>query len=441
MPERPGRRGPPRTAGRATPAAAQERQEGAARTPEVVVAGLVCLDLVCRVPRPSLVLRPGDLVQLTDSRVSTGGVVGNAGLALERLGHHTRLIGAVGDDPFAGVLRRALAERGAVDVSGLNAIPGAATSYTVVLTPPDGERMFLHEAGTNARFDAAALDLQLVSGARLVHLGYPPLLPGLLADGGVALASQLRAVREREVTVSIDTAMPDPASEAARVDWSAFLHRVLPHTDLFMPSLDELIVLLPELWRAAGTGAGAAAEAPASRADEAERVAWLAGALLAMGARVVLLKMGSEGVYLRTGSVGALETMGSGRPADPLAWADRELWAPSLEADVVGTVGAGDATCAGFLAGLLRGLAVEDALAMATAVGGFSVEAADAVGGIPDWQACRRRLDAGWTPNGLTITARGWRRAGRYALWRGPRDAAGPSGGGKAQGGESGSSA
>jgi len=421
MPERPGRRAQPRTARRAS----------AARTPEVVVAGHVCLDLVCRVPRPGLVLGPGGLLQVAGTRLATGGVVGNAGLALERLGLHTRLIGAVGDDPFGDVLRGALAERGAVDVSGLRTIRGAATSYTLVLIPPDGERMFLHEPGANALFTAAAVDLELVEGARLLHVGYPPLMPGLIADGGAALAALLRAVRERRVAVSLDTAMPDPESEAARADWPAFLRRVLPHTDLFMPSFDELIVLLPALWRATGAAA-AAAEAPASRAAQAVRVALLADALLAMGARVVLLKMGAEGVYLRTGSVDALGGMGRGRPRDPAAWADRELWAPSLEADVVGTVGAGDATCAGFLAGMLRGLAVEDALVMATAVGGFSVESADAVGGIPDWQTCRRRLDAGWAANALTITAPGWRRAGRHALWRGPRDGGGSSGGGPA---------
>jgi sugar/nucleoside kinase (ribokinase family) len=383
---------------------------------DVVAAGHICLDLVCSLAGERLALEPGSLAEIHDTRLATGGAVANTGLALQRLGVATRLMGTVGDDILGTALRDALARAGAGDTRGITTVAGASTSYTLVLTPPGGERMFLHEAGTYAAFDASAVDLDLVEGARLFHFGYPPLLPRLYADGGRPLAALLRGVRERGVTVSLDMAMPDPASPAGRVDWRAVLERTLPYTDLFMPSFDETVVLLRDVPRNG--------EAPGSRGRSAHpaRVSRLAGELLAMGARFVLFKMGSDGVYLRTAAVDSLQAMGPASPREPHAWAERELWCPSLQTEVVNTVGAGDATCAGLIAALLRGLAPEEALSVAAAVGAYCVEAPDASGGGPSWQACRQRLDAGWPRNPLQLQDAGWQRDESTALWRGPHD-------------------
>ncbi|MEJ2289645.1 MAG: PfkB family carbohydrate kinase, partial [Deinococcales bacterium] len=311
---------------------------------------------------------------------------------------------------------------GAEDTRGIATVPRAATSYTMVLTPPGGERMFLHAPGANTVFDAGAVDLELVAGARLLHFGYPPLMPRLYADGGRALETLLRGVRERGVSVSLDMAMPDPASPAGRADWREVLERSLPYTDLFMPSFEETVVLLRDTPR---EGEVSAEGAP--RSQQTARVSRLAGELLVMGARMVLFKMGAEGVYLRTAGADALREMGPAGPDDLGAWAERELWSPSLRAEVVSTVGAGDATCAGFIAALLRGLPPEEALAVATAVGAHCVEAPDASSGLPGWEACRRRLDAGWPRNPLQLGAPGWRRQAGGDLWAGPHDRGGRS--------------
>ncbi len=384
----------------------------------MVVAGNVCLDLVCSIAGERLSLEPGALVEVRGTRLATGGAVSNTGLALQRLGVPTRLLGTVGDDALGDALRDALVRGGADDTSGIATVAGASTSYTMVLTPPGGERMFLHEPGAYATFDNDAVDLDLVMGARLFHFGYPPLVPHLYADGGRPLASLLRAVRERGVAVSLDMAMPDPASPSGQVDWRAILERSLPYTDLFMPSFDETVVLLRDTPREEEPTAPGAD----GRSAQAARVSRLAGELLAMGARMVLFKMGSEGVYLRTAMTDALHTMGSATPREVDAWADRELWSPSLRTEVVNTVGAGDATCAGFIAALLRGLLPEEALTVAAAVGAFCVEAPTASGGGPSWEACQQRLDAGWARNPLSLHAPGWKRDEHAALWRGPQD-------------------
>src|SRR5207249_468908 len=98
-------------------------------------------------------------------------------------------------------------------------------------------------------------------------------------------------------------------------------------------------------------------------------VSELGRTLLNMGAKIVGLKVGHRGLYLCTADVVTLADMGRGQPTKLKAWANRELWAPCFATSVVGTTGSGDATIAGFLLGLLRGMTPEATLSAACAVG------------------------------------------------------------------------
>src|SRR5690606_19221828 len=86
-------------------------------------------------------------------------------------------------------------------------------------------------------FDGTTVD---VGGARLVHVGYPPLLPGLAADDGAPLAALFERARARGATTSLDLAVVDPASPAGRVDWGRLFEAVMPHVDILTPSIDDL---------------------------------------------------------------------------------------------------------------------------------------------------------------------------------------------------------
>jgi len=139
--------------------------------------------------------------------------------------------------------------------------------------------------------------------------------------------------------------------------------------------------------------------------------------LLALGARIVGLKLGDRGFYLRTASETQLRQMGRATPVQIGAWAGCELWAPCFQANLVGTTGAGDATIAGFLGGLLRGLAVEQAVTMAVAVGACNVEAADALSGLRSWDETMGRVAAGWQRLPLSLDAPGWSEDVGTGLW------------------------
>jgi sugar/nucleoside kinase (ribokinase family) len=142
--------------------------------------------------------------------------------------------------------------------------------------------------------------------------------------------------------------------------------------------------------------------------------------LIEMGAKIVGLKLGHRGLYLRTTDRSAMETLGRARPFAVQAWANRELWAPCFQVEVVGTTGSGDATIAGFLSALLRGLPIEEAMTAAVAVGACNVQAADALSGIRPWDETLRRVERGWPRHTLTLTSPGWSFDADHQLWVGP---------------------
>jgi sugar/nucleoside kinase (ribokinase family) len=141
-----------------------------------------------------------------------------------------------------------------------------------------------------------------------------------------------------------------------------------------------------------------------------------------MGAKIVLLKAGHLGLYVRTADERTLAEMGRARPDDLARWAGRELWAPVFQTTLVSATGAGDATIAGFLSSLLRGLPPTEAVTMAVAVGACNVEAADAVSGVRSWEETLARVEAGWPRQKLEFDAPGWRFDERRWLWIGPNN-------------------
>jgi sugar/nucleoside kinase (ribokinase family) len=364
-----------------------------AAAPAAIVAGHIALDVTPELFGPAA-LDPGRLIVVGPAAISTGGAVANVGLALQRLGVAVGLSARVGDDLFG----RAVLERLAASDPGLTAdivmAPGEATSYSVVVSPPGIDRSFLHCPGANESYSATDVPYAKLSGVRVFHFGYPPLMPRMYEDGGRELRAMFERVRAEGPATSLDLCEPDPDSEAGQVDWEALLAHVLPCVDIFAPSLRELLFIYDRAAHRrvqAGERLGAVCDR--------HRLRTLAEALTAVGPSVVAIKLGDQGLYVRTSD----ESARIGRfcrrlDLDPGAWEDRELLAPCYApAAVGGTTGSGDATIAGLLAALLRGDSPAAAADIATAVGACSVEALDPVSGVPGWEELSARLAAGWS--------------------------------------------
>jgi sugar/nucleoside kinase (ribokinase family) len=331
------------------------------------------------------------------------------------LGIPTQLIGKVGNDLFGQAVRQIVASHGAHLADGMVVDEREPTSYTVIINPPGVDRIFLHCPGANDTFTADDVRYDLVAQARLFHFGYPPLMKRMYEDGGVQLVDMYRRAQATGVTTSLDLTLPDPSSIAGRADWASILRSTLRYVDIFFPSIDEILYMLRreifEEFQHAAKGASL------SSLIVPELLSDLGQQLLEMGVKIAGLKLGERGLYVRTAGRAAIETMGRACPLHPEAWADREMWAPCFQVQVVGTTGAGDATIAGFISALLRGLSPEAAVTAAVAVGACNVEAPDALSGIRPWEETMQRVADGWPRHTVTLDLPGWRFHRDHQLW------------------------
>ena len=389
---------------------------------EAIVAGHLCLDIIPQFMTdlgddPAAYLLPGRLTEVGPATLCTGGAVSNAGINLHRLGIRTQLMGKIGDDALGKVILDIVGSYHPDLIQGMITVPGETSSYTLVIDPPNVDRIFLHDPGTNHTFGVEDIRYDLLAEARLFHFGYPPLMTRMCAKGGQELAEIFGRAKATGITTSLDLSMPDPAGASGRVDWRIILARTLPQVDLFLPSVEELLFMLRrERFEHLTAQVGAANVLGALNTDE---IVSLASEALAMGAKIVLLKMGTRGAYLQTSAT--LHDLGRGAPADRVAWADQQLWAPCYKPDaVVSTVGTGDAAVAGFLAAMLRGTPPALALKAAVATGACCVEKAGALSGVRSWEETMARIESDWTQLPLEPGSPGWTWDRNTAVWRGP---------------------
>lgn len=363
-----------------------------------VVCGHICLDIIPGIEGGAAFmagLHPGNLLKVGSPAFSTGGAVANTGLALHRLGIKTSLCAKIGADSFGKIILECINAVSPELSGGMKPVPGETSSYTVVISPPGVDRIFLHCTGANDSFSSADLDLSACAGAKLLHFGYPPLMRGMYADGGKDLARLLGLARERGLATSLDLARPGPASHATKADWRGIFAQALPHVDLFLPSIDEMLMLTGDPAFAAFEKATLAGKPLGGLGlNDLRRVADYA---LGSGCAAVGLKLGCAGFYLRcTENHDRLAAGGLGRLIDVRRWAGAEVCLPCFQVKVAGTTGSGDSTIAGFLAGVLKGLLPREATLAALGAGACSVEQLDANSGIPCWKKLQARISGGW---------------------------------------------
>lgn len=383
------------------------------RGAEVIVAGHICLDIIPTISEKKTgidaLFVPGKLVDIGQAVITTGGAVSNTGLALHRLGNKVQFMGKVGDDQFGAAIIEVLRRHDEGIADSMIVATGEHSSYTIVINPPNTDRIFLHCTGANDTYSSVDLNIDELEGARLFHFGYPPLMRRMYENQGEELALLLSKAKASGLTVSLDLAKPDPESAAGRADWRTILRKALPYVDVFLPSFEEIFYMLhreryEEMMQQAPSG-------DLLSLVEGKLLTETADELLAMGVAIVGLKLGEHGLYIRiTADKARLAASGLCAPAPDRIdnWLNRELMAPCFEVEAVGTTGAGDCTIAGFLCGMLRGLSLEETLQTAVGVGACNVEKADATSGIPDLAVLRERIQSGWPKRLQKLDLPGW---------------------------------
>jgi sugar/nucleoside kinase (ribokinase family) len=319
----------------------------------VLVAGHLCIDITPELTSvPELV--PGQLYEIGSAQLTLGGCVANTGLALAAAGIPTRVCSRVGRDPLGEIACRLLTEQG-VDLEGITTTAEASTSYTIVLQSPERDRTFWHHPGANAAFTGREVSLD---GVEILHLGYPPLLPALLADDGAPLLNLLREARSRQITTSLDLAVVDPRSKVAEVDWRGIFAQILPYVDIATPSIDDLTSALG-----------------ITRTPDDDLVEECAHRLIEDGCAVAAVSAGVRGAFAVSAGADRLGAAGPALASVRSAWSSTAEWVPAATPRrVVNTTGAGDAATAGLLYGLAQGTGIRRATRLAARFAAASIE-------------------------------------------------------------------
>lgn len=362
---------------------------------KVLVAGHICLDITPVFSREAgdVSLDPGKLFGVGPAAISTGGAVANTGLAMHFFGADVTLLGKVGNDRFGELVRSAVQSYGAKEK--IKSDDQCATSYTVVIAPPDVDRTFLHCPGANDAFSEQDITSEDLAGIDLLHFGYPPLMKRMFQQDGVELLRIMKKAHENGVITSLDLAAVDPSAEAGKAGWKGILEKVLPFVDLFVPSFEELCFMLrreryEELVKKGGDLCLLTTVAELqSMAEEA----------LAMGASCVMLKAGSAGIcYACKKDSRFVRQLGLSSDQ----WEEKEGFVPSFAPEEVrSATGAGDTAIAAFLTAMLRGDSLEQCVTLASATGAACVEAYSALGGLSSLEELEKRIENGWKHQAL----------------------------------------
>jgi len=366
---------------------------------KVIVAGHICLDITPALQAAgkktiSDILLPGKLIETKGVSVSTGGAVANTGLAMKFFGADVRLMGKVGNDEFGEMICNILKRHDAGQ--DLILAENETSSYTVVIAVPGIDRIFLHCPGTNNTFSSSDIPEELLSEAALIHFGYPSIMKGMYEKDGEESVRLFEKARNRGCATSLDLAAVDPDSEAGRADWEKIIRRLIPLTDFFVPSIEELCYMLDrerfESWQERAGGRDIT-----EILDTERDIRPLADMCMDMGCRVLLLKCGAAGLYYRTGSAAVLSDIPDRLGLDTGAWADKEGFEGSYEPErILSGTGAGDTCIAAFLTAMLEGDAPSECIRLAAATGACCVSAYDSLSGLKPLNELREKIKKGW---------------------------------------------
>ena len=294
----------------------------------------------------------GMLASISSISKAVGGCVPNTIIDIAKIDKTVPLYayGMVGDDDGGNYITFEM-QRNGVDVSGVSVSKTAATSFSDVMSVEStGERTFFHHKGANSEFAPRHIETEHLT-CKMLHIGYILLLDEFdKPDGeyGTVMARFLKKVQDLGIKTSIDVV----SDSGAR-----FAEKVIPA----LKYTDNAIMNEIE-------GCGVSGLKP--RDDS--------GRLIIENIRLTLQKILDCGVRERA----IIHCPEAGFVMNK---SGEFITVPSLKLPkgyIKGSVGAGDAFCAGCLYGIYNGLSDRDILEFASGAAACNLAAADSVSGM-----------------------------------------------------------
>ena len=284
----------------------------------------------------------GMLVPISSVSRAVGGSVCNSGIDLKTLDPsvEVKAFGKIGEDDKGDFVVRTLSEHG-LDVSGIARAKDVPTSFTDVMTVAStGERTFFNMHGADSALTPDDIDPETL-GCDIFHFGYLLLLDGMDApddEYGTKAARLLAKVQAAGIKTSVDI-VSEQSDRFARI-----VRPALRYCDY---------AIINEVEGSLATGV-----------DKSD-LRGICDGLFGLGVK--------ERVTVHCPEVGVT----LGRSGD---W----TVVPSLSLPdgwIRGSVGAGDAFCAGMLYAIMRGMPPDESLRLASCAAACNLAAPDSISG------------------------------------------------------------
>lgn len=271
-----------------------------------------------------------------------GGAESNVAIGLSKLGVKAGWISKLGKDGFGDYIESFIRGEG-VDVSQVKRDEEHPTGVFFKERVEIGEsRIYYYRKGSAASFmDENDLDEQYIAQAKYLHI--TGITPGLSESCFRAVYKAIEIAKKHNLKIVFDPNIRFKVWND-KEQMKKIILDIASKSDILLPGLSEAKILL-------------------EISDEIE----ILNRFLELGPKIVVLKVGEDGAYLGT--------------------RDEITHVPGYKVErIVDPIGAGDAFAAGFLAGLIKGYTLIDAVKLANAAGAFALTVKGDVEGLPTWE-------------------------------------------------------
>jgi len=272
---------------------------------------------------------------------------------IARLGLKALFVGAVGNDDFGSLITTRLHNDG-VDISHIKVMENYATGVAFVTYFQDGSRKFIFHL---ARAATGQIFPEAIDPGYLKDLSYLHVIGSTLSTNENCAAACFKAIdytRQNGGKISFDPNFrPELISEK---EVKELFEPVIRKSHIIFPTEGEISVLTGE-----------------KELDKACKK------LFEMGPEIVAIKQDKFGSTVFTKG--------------------EKHSVPAFEVEEVDPTGAGDCYCAGFLAGFLRGLSLQETAKFANAVGALAVTKKGPMEGAPRFEEVTELLTSSALPN------------------------------------------
>lgn len=183
----------------------------------ITVAGNILTDIVKSVDcYPEI----GMLANIKSVNKAVGGCVPNTAIDLAKIDKSIPIsvIGKIGDDEYGKYVLSQMQKYG-INCEQVSISSDKPTSFSDVISLDTGERTFFHARGANADFSPGDIDISAVKSA-ILHIGYILLLDRFDeadAEYGTVMARFLHSVQSQGIKTSVDVVSDSTADYKAKI--------------------------------------------------------------------------------------------------------------------------------------------------------------------------------------------------------------------------------